>query len=155
MNAPRSRNESKTPKIHQRNSALRLIRCGELSRAATILRSKGSAPATQPTVDKLASKHPIQRQVPEYEDPKSDSGLNLNQQSLARMIRSPPRGCGGGPSGWRHEHLRAMIADHQSVTIFTFYAVLLHLPHFLKKPSLFCQLLVWLHYQKDSMMCAQ
>ena len=111
--APRSRNESKTPKNHQRNSTLRHIRCGELSCADRILCSKGLAPATHATVDKLASKHPIQRQVPEYEDPKSDSGLNLNQQSLARMIRPAPRGSGGGPSGWRYEHLRALIADHQ------------------------------------------
>ena len=51
---PRSRNESKTPKYHQRNSALRLIRSGELSRAARILCSKGLAAATQAIVDKLS-----------------------------------------------------------------------------------------------------
>ena len=113
LNIPRSSKESKVSRNHQRNSALRLVCYGELSRAARILCSKGLAPATQATVDKLATKHPLQRQIPEYEEPKPDSLLNLNQQSLSRLIRSAPRGSGNGPSGWRYEHLRALIADRQ------------------------------------------
>ena len=155
LNTPRSRNESKTPKNHQRNSALCLICCAELSRAARILCSKGLAPATQATVDELASKHPIQQQVPEYEDPKSDSGLNLNQQSLARMIRSAPCGSGGGPSGWRYEHLRALIADHQISDCLYFLCSAIASGSLPEEAISLCQLLVWLHYRKDSMMCAQ
>ena len=38
--------------------ALRLVKSGELSRAAKLLTSQGLAPATDETIQKLKSKHP-------------------------------------------------------------------------------------------------
>ena len=126
-----------------------------MSRAARILCSKGLTPATQATVDKLASKRPIQRQVPKYEDPKSDSGLNLNQQCLARMSRSAPRGSGGGPSGWRDEHLRALIADHQISDYIYFLCSAIASGSLPEEVISLLSASRLVALPKDSMMCAQ
>ena len=42
----------------KRSAALRLVRCGELSKAARILTSNGLAPSSAETIKKLSSKHP-------------------------------------------------------------------------------------------------
>ena len=42
----------------KRSVALRLVRCGELSKTARILTSNGSAPSSAETIKKLSSKHP-------------------------------------------------------------------------------------------------
>ena len=147
LNIPRSSKESKTSRNHQRNSALRLVCYGELSRAARILCSKGLAPATQATVDKLTSKHPLQRQVPEYEEPKSDSLLNLSL-FLAWLDLHPVVLETVHPGGDTNIYVPWLLIV-KSVTIYTFCAVPLHPAHLLNKPSLFCRPLAWSHYQKE------
>ena len=42
----------------RRAAALRLVRCGELSKASRVLTSAGLAPSTADTAKKLAAKHP-------------------------------------------------------------------------------------------------
>ena len=57
-------NETRSPKKpgckddQQKQAALRLVRCGELSRAARVLTSVGLAPTCEETVQKLERKHP-------------------------------------------------------------------------------------------------
>ena len=46
------------PEKQLRNAAIRLAKCGELSKSARLLTSKGLAPASDETVQKLISKHP-------------------------------------------------------------------------------------------------
>ena len=52
---------SKNEDDHRKRVAIRLLRCGELSRAAKALTSQGLAPANDETLNKLRSNHPSRR----------------------------------------------------------------------------------------------
>ena len=94
---------------HARQSAIRLVKSGELSRAARILTSKGLAPASDETVAKLSLKHPTRD--PNTPVPHSDTcnSMALPASVIINVIKKSPRGSGAGPSGWKFEHLRNLL----------------------------------------------
>ena len=93
----------------KRKAALRLIKVGELSRAARVLTSKGLAKATDETVTKLKSKHPS-RTAPTLDLPLVDSKqFSLIKSSLTDILRKAPRGSSCGISGWRYEHFQCLL----------------------------------------------
>ena len=102
---------SKNEDDHRKRVAIRLVRCGELSRAAKALTSQGLAPANDETLNKLRSKYPSRREGlcdgPCMSGPVSS--LTLKSSVLFDAIRKAPRGSGAGPSGWRYEHIRALL----------------------------------------------
>ena len=53
--------QKNSSKDQVRKMAMKLVRSGELSRAARVLVSSGLAPATEETVQKLAAKHPARK----------------------------------------------------------------------------------------------
>ena len=88
----------------------RLVKCGELSRAAQVLISPGLAPANDETVEKLVTKHP-KRSYEVKVTPSHVGQINLSNEHLLSVIRNSPRGSAAGPSGWRYEHFRALIEN--------------------------------------------
>ena len=90
-------------------AALRLFRCGELSRAAKLLFSPGLAPTSEDVAEKLARKHP-QRDYDIVRDQYADSfnPIELSRSSFLIAVNSLPRGSGTGPSGWWYEHLKIL-----------------------------------------------
>lgn len=103
--------KKKNPEGHQVQAALRLIRCGEISRAAKILCSQGLAEPSTETVNKLAAKHPTCSEDLVFEPP-CFSDLDLDEQILLRQIHAAPRGSGPRPSGWRYEHLKSLLSNN-------------------------------------------
>ena len=91
---------------------MKLVRNGELSRAARVLVSSGLAPATEETVQKLAAKHPARNyEIPDMTPSANSETVKLSPKYFTNNIRNSPRGSGSGPSGWRYEHLRVLIDD--------------------------------------------
>ena len=95
--------------IQSRKVALRLVKCGELSRAARVLTSAGMAPATEETARKLAAKHPSRREEFIVKASVKEESLNLCKNQLFEAVRNSPKGSGTGPSGWRYEHFRVLL----------------------------------------------
>ena len=103
----------KTPRCSdeaRRAATLRLVRCGELSRASRLLTSKGLAPASEDTTAKLASKHPS-RATGLHLPSLSQDSIKLSSSALFDAIRRAPRGSGAGLSGWRFEHLKVLLEN--------------------------------------------
>ena len=101
------------PEKQLRNAAIRLAKCGELSKSARILTSKGLAPASDETVQKLISKHPRGDSTPLITPSSSThcTPIQLSPSIIISAIRKSPRGSGTGPSGWRFEHMRCLLDD--------------------------------------------
>ena len=93
-----------------KRAAVKLIKCGELSRASRILTSLGLAPATEETAEKLASKHPT-RSSALPEGNLNEETISLSMQLFLHSIQKSQRGSGCGPSGWRYEHLQVLVSD--------------------------------------------
>ena len=93
----------------QMQAAIRLVRCGELSRAARVLTSKGLAPANDTTVERLKKKHPANNNDSLAFSTCADNQIQLTRSSLSHVIRQSPRGSAAGISGWRYEHLRLLL----------------------------------------------
>ena len=91
-------------------AALKLISCGEISRAARVLTSSGLADDTEETIQKLACKHPSRTNQLNLPDPIACT-FSLSKFHLLSAIRKSPRGSGPGHSGWRYEHLKVLIDD--------------------------------------------
>ena len=115
----RSKKSDHFPSDYQTKVALKLIRQGELSRAARMLTSNGLVPESEETVSKLKSKHPARRSDPHYQPPPvaGDTGLILDQHTLMQAIRKAPRGSSAGPSGWRYEHLKCLIGINETADL--------------------------------------
>ena len=114
----RSKKSDRFPSDYQTKVALKLIRQGELSRAARMLTSNGLAPESEETVSKLKFKHPARRSDPHYQPPAAgDTGLILDQHTLMQAIRKAPRGSSAGPSGWRYEHLKCLIGINETADL--------------------------------------
>ncbi len=116
----------------RKNAATRLIRCGEISRAAKILTSPGLAPTSLDTRDKLTAKHPCRSGDLDDNISSNETLFQLSKKDLFSSIRGSPRGSGCGPSGWRYEHIRLLlgacsVSDH----LYKACAVIArgHLPH--------------------------
>ena len=92
-------------------AALRLVRCGELSRASKVLTSTGLAESSAETTAKLALKHPRRSTTIIREATPHHESINLTRSILFDVIRRSPRGSGTGPSGWRFEHLKVLIEN--------------------------------------------
>ena len=74
-----------------------------------MLTSSGLAEASADTTAKLASKHPARAsEIPKNTTPHHKS-ISLSRSVLFDVIRKSPRGSGTGPSGWRFEHLKALL----------------------------------------------
>ena len=99
---------SRLAQEQKKNAALRLIRCGEISKAAKVIISNGLAPASEETILKLKSKHPSHHSNVQVDGLKSQSanGLHLSLVAFLKAVHRCPKGSGSGPSGWRFEHLR-------------------------------------------------
>ena len=90
--------------------ALRLVKSGELLRAARALTSVGMAPSTKETAEKLAAKHPARRdQSLSSPSLPNEETFNLSKNQLYEAVRKSPNGSGTGPSGWRYKHLQVLI----------------------------------------------
>ena len=112
LNAPqltRRRPNNANNESHLRAAALRLVRCGELARASRLLTSPGLAAATAETTKKLASKHPSRVSPLNVRPPNVQEPFILSKKIFFETIRRSPRGTGTGPSGWRYEHLKALL----------------------------------------------
>ena len=94
--------------VRQR-AALILIKRGELSRAAELLVSPGLAPATAEVAERPAAKHPPrEKNVPT--SCKAFQSLSLSRLEFFKTLRNTPKGSGCGPSGWKYEHLKALVS---------------------------------------------
>ncbi len=99
-------------RLETRKAALRLIRCGELSRASRVFMSSGLAPPTSQTVKKLSDKHPKSKKEISQRKYTSDQ-ISLSRSQLFKAIQSSPNGSGTGPSGWRYEHFRVLLENEE------------------------------------------
>ena len=118
-----NRSRSTSGPDQRKKAAMRLIQCGEMSRASQILTSQGLAPTTDDTVSKLSSKHPKRRtsQLSHddfHEQEKSEHPFSLKKEAYFEAIRKAPRGSGAGPSGWRYEHLRGLLENDLTCNLF-------------------------------------
>ena len=97
-------------------SALRLCRCGELSRAARALMSCGLADATDETIERLRSKHPsgYTNNIFDADDTDWSSSsfvpIDLPRDVIWTTLQKSPRGSAAGWSGWRFEHLKCLLS---------------------------------------------
>ena len=93
--------------VRQR-AALILIKRGELSRAAKLLVSPELAPATAEDAERLAAKHPPrEKNVPTSCE--AFQSLSLSRLEFLKTLRNTPKGSGCGPSGWKYEHMKALV----------------------------------------------
>ena len=104
---------------HQK--ALRLVRCGELSRAAKLLVSPGLASVSDETVLKLASKHPTRLKDVLCFDDSLPQPINLSESLFFATLTKLPKCSGSGPSGWNFEHFKILAS--RSTTAEKFFAV--------------------------------
>ena len=105
----------------KQQKALRLVKCGELSRAAKLLVSPGLAPVSAETVSKLASKHPTRvKNVPCPGDDMPQS-ISLSEPLFFATLSKLPRCSGSGPSGWNFEHFKTLAS--RATTAGKFFAV--------------------------------
>ena len=95
----------------RRTAALRLVRCGELSRACRVLTSAGLAPST--AAKKLTSKHPPMVKSIDLLNTPHIAAINLSENVFYDTVRRSPRGSGVGPSGWRFEHFK-VLSDNEN-----------------------------------------
>ena len=94
-----SSNRSSDSLQKRHRAALKLVRCGELSRAAKLLISPGLAPASADVVDKLAAKHPVRvKEVPNSHDVPVSSSISLLPSTFFSAVSKLPRGSEAGPS---------------------------------------------------------
>ena len=100
-----------------KNLALRMVRCGELSKAACILTSSGLAPASDETVSKHRAKHPKRSCKSMVVHSPDSASINLSKFHLLNTIHGLPRGSGVGPSGWRYEHIKALVENSLHVDL--------------------------------------
>ena len=115
---PKSK-ESKVGTKHEK--ALRLVKCGELSRAAKLLVNPGLAPVSAEIVSKLASKHPTRfKNVPCTDDDISQP-INLSESLFHATLSKLSKCFGSGSSGWNFEHFKALASI--SSTTGKFFAV--------------------------------
>jgi hypothetical protein len=102
-----------------KRAALRLVRCGELSRAAKLLTSPGLAPASPEVASKLAAKHPARvKEIPNQANLPLPEPIDLSSLLFFTTISKLPRGLGSGPSGWKFEHFRALVSKSTSAEMF-------------------------------------
>ena len=97
----------------RRKAALRLCRCGELSRAARALTSCGIAYANEDTIQRLRSKHPLSYSSDgEFEnfDSASFDSVELPRDIIVNALQRSPRGSSAGCPGWRFEHLKMLLS---------------------------------------------
>ena len=104
-------NQAQTDQIKQ--AALRLVKCGELSRAARVLTSSGLAPVSEDTISRLANKHPSRvKDIQDcFQGNSERAGIQITTHQLSAAIMSAPRGSSPGPSGWRYEHCRVLLQN--------------------------------------------
>ena len=95
-------------------AALRLVRCGELSRASRILTRNGLAPSTEDTARKLISKHPPRSSALPPPPNVSCESITLFRSLLFDSIRQAPHGSGAGPSSWRFEHFEILLENEDT-----------------------------------------
>ena len=71
------------------SAALKLVRCGESSRAARVLTSTKLSPPTQETARKLRSKHPSATTKPNLNLPNTSHLIVLSNSCCLRLFGSP------------------------------------------------------------------
>ena len=93
------------------------VRHSEISRAGHLLTSNGLASPSDETLHKLERKHPPSLPtIPRT--PEDVTPLQASFQTLRLVLRDSPRGSGGGCDGWRFEHLRLLLEDHEVLLSF-------------------------------------
>ena len=105
---------TKGNKEARRAAALRLVCCGELSRASRVFTSSGLAPSTADTTKKLALKHPPRVKSIDLLNTPHSEAINLSENVFYDAVRRSPRGSGVGPSGWRFEHFKVLIDNENT-----------------------------------------
>ena len=105
---------------NQHQAALRLVRCGEISRDGKLLVSRGLAPVSAEVADKLASKH-IARVKAIPTPSKFCEPITLSRSAFLATVAKLPRGFGCEPAWWKCEHLRALSGN--SVIADSFFSV--------------------------------
>ena len=88
--SPQRKSSVQSFDVSKKNTALRLLKCGELSRAARILTSPGLAPASLDTRDKLTVKHPCGRGEPASNTTSSQGSISLSKAVLFQLIQRSP-----------------------------------------------------------------
>ena len=79
----------------QHKAVLRLVKCGELSRAAKILTSKGLADPSDETINKLNLKHPVRLSEEVWNHhPMTTLPIHLKKSAVLESILKAPRGSG-------------------------------------------------------------
>ncbi|XP_065834209.1 uncharacterized protein [Oscarella lobularis] len=100
------------------------VRHGEISRAGHLLTSKGLAPPSDDTFHKLEQKHPSAPRPTLPHIPDDVAPIQASFNTLRQVLRDSPRGSGGGCDGWRFEHLRLLLGNHE--VLLSFLAVCNH-----------------------------
>jgi len=97
----------------------KLVRLGELRRAADTLVSDSSAVRPSPSVlAELRDKHPSRERPIDPADlhpPVPPPHLKLTPEALRQALATSPKGSAGGCSGWTSDHLRAAALDDQQL----------------------------------------
>jgi hypothetical protein len=97
-----------------------LAKQGLISKAAAVLNQSPIAPANSQTLQRLRQLHP-RRQFPAtsaipQHTPAPQMDVSGFAQRLIVAIEDAPRRSAPGPSGWRYEHLKAVISDQQELS---------------------------------------
>ena len=108
-------------RANSKRTALNLIKLGEISRAARALTSPGLAPESEETAAKLAEKHPKRSCAMDDIPQPTKESITLSKYHFLKVIKKHPRGSANGPSGWRFEHIRALL-DHPSTANDLYFA---------------------------------
>ena len=87
--------------------------------------SRGLAPPTDDTVQKLKDKHPVQALNLELPPLKDIQPVQLKKSVLTDLIKKAPRGAAPGLSGWRYEHLCILVDN--VITSDLLYVVCCHI----------------------------
>ena len=105
--------KSSSTHLQTNQAALRLVPCGEISRAARVLTSRDLASASNETVEKLKGKHPTRSEEIHIVPPMNSTPIDLYMTHLLNAIQESPRGSGAGPSGWCYEHIKVLIESDE------------------------------------------
>ena len=93
-----------------RKAALRLVKCGKLSRAARILTSNDVAPSSENAILCLRSKHPTSEADLILPPVSNSSPISLKKSIFVEWLKRSPRGSGNRLSSWQFEHLPYYLA---------------------------------------------
>ena len=111
-----SRSTSEPQEERNLRTAAQLVEQGQLSKAAMMLTSSGTAPGNADTLAQLTdpSKRPpllTEALPPEVTNYRPTAVLRISKSKLLANLRSARRGSAPGPSGMRLEHLKPLLED--------------------------------------------